>query len=199
MPSVKASRPERLPRPGGRLRNHPFRAAVAAVILTVVLPGCSSPEPMTAESNLRLTDEEAKIRWTIDRRDHGQILKAMRSVAPDHRPAERPAPAPHGVRWGDVPAAAFYAAQEAEMAIIRTEPEVDAANDEVRRFTFTLRTIDDRPATLVVERKPEPDIFVATATCGRFGDQEAWAARLVEAFEKKMIAFGRKREWDVEE
>ena len=182
------------------LLRQPLRGDSLAVLLvlaglTVFSIGCA-PDPPAAESNLRLTEDEAKLRWTIDDRDREPILEAMRSVAPDHSPGRRPGPAPHGVRWSDVPEAAYYAAIESEMVILRTEPGEYEAIEQVDEFVFTLRTIDDQPATLTVTRRPEPEVVGVHAVCGVFGDRDDRARDLQRAFDRKLRAFGRKRAWN---
>ncbi|TVQ52498.1 MAG: hypothetical protein EA377_10055 [Phycisphaerales bacterium] len=182
------------------LLRQPLRGECLAVLLllaglAVFSNGCA-PDPPAAESNLRLTEDEATIRWTLDDRDRGPILEAMRSIEPDHQPTRRPGPAPHGVRWSDVPDAAHFAAIESEMVILKTEPGRYEAIDQVDEFVFTLRTIDDQPATLIVTRRPEPEIVEVHAVCGLFGDRDDRARELERAFDRKLRAFGRKRAWN---
>ncbi|NNM24516.1 MAG: hypothetical protein HKO59_00790 [Phycisphaerales bacterium] len=121
----------------------------------------------------------------------------MRSVAPGYRITRTPTPAAAidgRVRWADIPAAARAACREAEIAVVAA-----TANADATAWTFSLRTIEDWPGTLHVERRPPPDHYAATASIGRFPDlpeRRVRAEAVLDQLREKLLAYGRKRSWD---
>lgn len=104
-------------------------------------------------------------------------------------PSERPTAAKSGVRWSDVPLALYWGAGAAEMAIVSSEETGNV-------IRFTLVSVRDEPATLVVERI-EDDATAgvtirATATVGSFGQRTDEAILLEQEFRKALEGLGRK-------
>jgi|JI10StandDraft_1071094.scaffolds.fasta_scaffold754976_2 hypothetical protein len=156
----------------------------ASSLLAVVWAAGCAPEREQVVANHLLTpdDQGAVVEW--DGGDRDQALAAMREALAG-TPSERPTPAADGVRWSDVPAAAYWGAIAAEMAVVSSE-----SGDRVMRFTLV--TVRDEPATLVVERVDEPDRIRATATVGSLGQLADEARRLEHEFRVSLEGFGRK-------
>ena len=137
--------------------------------------------------------------------DQAEILAALRSITQGRTLVNRPRPAPGGLRWSDVEQAAKWAVGEAgvEMAVIETlrhdetgmviDENVFSAGRLIWSYTFRLKTVEDRPAELIVRRRDDYRVYDATATVGRFADDHQRAEALLAAFDQMMRAFGRKR------
>lgn len=93
------------------------------------------------------------------------------------------------MRWSDVPLAASIAAGKAEMGVLSS-----SESESKDTWTFAMVTLDSAPVSLVVVRQPPPDMFLATATVGSFGERKAEAERLVRNFRMTVKDLGRKRE-----
>ena len=172
------------------------RGLLIAAALIGLWPGCSSPPPApyTAESNLRLTPEEGTEKRILDAADQRRALAAMKSVAAGYRSENPPVPAPHGVRWADVPEAVRDACgvEGVEMAVV-SEREYDWG------YRYQLYTIDERPAVLIVRRVPGRKVYEAEATVGRFHDDQARAGALLDAFDAQMRRQGALPKFNQEE
>ena len=162
--------------------------SAAAVCLgwAMVLAACEQPRAAVLSQALA-TDEKL----LLSAADQAEILAAFRSIAQDRTPVNPPRPAPGGLRWSDVQQAAAWAVAEpgVEMAIVQT----------LRHdwgYTFRLKTVEDRPAQLIVRRRDDRSVYEATVTVGRFGDDHQRAEKLRAAFDRMMRAFGRKRGFD---
>ena len=159
-------------------------SAVAVCCCWAILPaGCEQPRAAVLSQALA-TDEKL----LLSPADQAEILAAFRSIVQDRTPVNPPGPAPGGLRWSDVQLAAEWAVAEdgVEMAIVQT----------LRHdwgYTFRLKTIEDRPALLVVRRRDDRSVYETTVTVGRFGDDHQRAEKLRAAFDHMMHAFGRKR------
>ena len=134
-------------------------------------------------------EEKAKLNSS----DRAEILSAFRSITQGRKPVNPPSRATNGVRWSDVPRAATAACNErgVEMAIVE---EID----QDWGYTFILKTVEDKPAKLVVRRLYNAQVYQASATVGRFHDDQKRADKLLAVFEQKMQAFGRKRGFEDE-
>jgi len=143
--------------------------------------------------------------------DQAEILAAFQSIAQGRTPVNPPRPAPGGLRWSDVQPAAAWAVAEpgVEMAIVQTlrHDKNGMVINETARFgasliwgyTFQLKTVEDRPAQLIVRRRDDPSVYETTATVGRFFDDYQRAEKLRAAFDHMMRAFGRKRGFNDDE
>ena len=178
-----------------------FHRSVAAVCLcwAILLAACEQ-RPVVLSQTLK-TDEKL----LLSAADQAEILAAFRSIAQGRTMVNPPRPAPGGLRWSDVQQAAAWAVAEdrVEMTIVKTlrHDETGTVINENERvaerliwgYTFQLKTIEDRPALLVVRRRDDRSVYEATVTVGRFGDDYQRAEKLRTAFDSMMRAFGRKR------
>ncbi len=175
-------------------------AAAICLCCAILLTACEQPRAAVL-SQASATDEKL----LLSAADQAEILAAFRSIAQDRTPVNPPGPAPGGLRWSDVQQAAEWAVAEpgVEMAIVQTLRHDETGmviNEKVRfgerliwGYTFRLKTVEDRPAQLVVRRRDDRSVYEATVTVGRFGDDHQRAEKLRAAFDDMMRAFGRKR------
>ncbi len=164
-------------------------AAAVFFCWAILLAACEQHRPAVLTQTLA-TDEKL----LLSPGDQVEILAAFRSIAQDRTPVNPPRPATGGLRWSDVQQAAAWAVAEdgVEMAIVQT----------LRHdwgYTFRLKTIEDRPAQLIVRRRDDRSVYEATVTVGRFGDDHQRAEKLRAAFDHMMRAFGRKRGFNDDE
>ncbi len=181
-------------------------APAVCLCWAILLAACGQPGPAVLSQALA-TDEKL----LLSAADQAEILAAFRSIAQGRTPVNPPRPAPGGLRWSDVQQAAAWAAAEpgVEMAIVQTlrHDETGTVINEKARFgerliwgyTFRLKTVEDRPAQLIVRRRDDPSVYEATVTVGRFGDDHQRAEKLRAAFDSMMRAFGRKRGFNDDE
>jgi hypothetical protein len=163
-------------------------ARIPLLALIVAAAGCGAPERDPVESNrvLEAGDEGAVRR--LGGTEQAEAIDAMRSAFAGVEP-KRPTPATHGVRWSDVPAAAYWAGLSVEFAIL--ESQVDA---ERARFVYV--GVRDEPAELLVERRPPPEMFIVRARVGTLGQRVDVAATFEAEFRAQLLAFGRKPGFD---
>ena len=176
------------------------RSAAAVCFCWAILLGACEQRPVVLSQALA-TDEKL----LLSAADQAEILAAFRLIARDRTAVNPPRPAPGGLRWSDVQQAAAWAVAEpgVEMAIVQTLRHDETGmviNEKVRFgetlvwcYTFRLKTIEDRPAQLIVRRRDDRSVYETTATVGRFGDDHQRAEKLRKAFDSMMRAFGRKR------
>jgi hypothetical protein len=165
---------------------------VCGAILPVIwaISGCAK-QPYAATTTLRLTPEEQSRKSDLSVADERRIESAFQSLAAGEKAVNPPGPAPHGMRWSDLPRALDAACAEVEMAVVQ-------ATQYEWGTEFTLITIKDYPGTLTVKNIGEPGIYEAHASIGLFGDHTNQADALLAALHKSMLAFGRKREFEVD-
>ncbi|MEE8154244.1 MAG: hypothetical protein V3T53_04715 [Phycisphaerales bacterium] len=181
-------------------------AAAVCLCWAILLAACEQPKAAVLSQALA-TDEKL----LLSAADQAEILAAFQSIAQDRSPVNPPGPAPGGLRWSDVQQAAEWAVAESgvEMAIVQTlrhDERGTVINEKVRFgerlvwcYTFRLKTVEDRPAQLIVRRRDDPSVYEATVTVGRFGDDHQRAEKLRAAFDSMMRAFGRKRGFNDDE
>jgi hypothetical protein len=163
------------------------RLALACVALLPVA-GCPSKQNPVL-SNERFPEERHDPQLLLTPEDRSAMVSAMQSTV-EGGPAPLPlARAKGGARWSDVPLAASIAAGKAEMGMVSS-----SESESKDTWTFSLLTLDSAPVSLVVVRRPAPDMFLATATVGSFGERRAEAERLVRNFRMTIKDLGRKRE-----
>ncbi len=209
-----AHRAHAVPCPACMRRRHTDLAALMPVWVCAVawagaawglggLAGCASkPRPAADTALTQQPDEPATI-GSPSPEVRNEIIAAFRSL-PSADAASTSAPvvgaAAQG-RWSDVYAAVLYACDDAEMAVVRK-----------REFTwgwvFDIRTVEDWPATLIIQRSDSTEgassipagavhrtgaIYHASAIVGRLHDRSTRAQALLDAFDRHLLAFGRKR------
>ena len=76
------------------------------------------------------------------------------------------------------------------------DENVVSAGRLIRSYTFRLKTVEDRPAELIVRRRNDYRVYDATATVGRFANDHRRADALLTAFDQMRRAFGRKRDFN---
>lgn len=133
------------------------------------------------------------MRPVLNDRDRADIRAAFAALVAEHEPVSPPRPAEHGVRWSDVQLAAYYAAMDVEMAIMRTHRSTIDGQDQLR---FDLRSANEVRSELTVLRVDDERVYHASATVGLFEDDHEAAARLLAAFDRRMRGFGRKRSFE---
>jgi hypothetical protein len=161
----------------------PALLGISFLSLAAALTACA-PERDPIEANELLSHEDQGAVAVLSP-DEGDEAKAAMRAAFEGTPVERPTQAADGVRWSDVPAAAYWGALEVEMAIVRSAETPEG-------LRFELVTVREEPATLLVERVDAPERIRATATVGTFGQRTDDARALEVAFRTALEAFGRK-------
>jgi hypothetical protein len=166
------------------------RAGAAACALMVVasLAGCPSKQNPVL-SNERYPGEKHDPQLIMDSQQRATVVAAMQSTVAGGAAPEPLTRAEGGMRWSDVPLAARIAAGKAEMGVLSS-----SESESKDTWTFSMLTLDSAPVSLVVVRRPPPDMFLATATVGSFGERKAEAERLVRNFRMTIKDLGRKRE-----
>lgn len=167
-----------------------FLAVTAGLSCSISWTGCAK-EPYAATTNLRLTDEERSQKVNLSAADDREVEGILGSVARGESVVDPPGPAPHGMRWSDLPQAVDAACEETEMAVVRTTTHTWGTE-------FVIVTVEDYPGTLTVKNVGEPAVYEADASIGLFGNHETRANALLAALRKSMLAFGKKREFDVD-
>ena len=157
--------------------------------MAALVAGCSQA-PAAADWR-PLTPEEAQLKPVLDARDENRVERSFGDLASGHKPVNPPRRAPMGVRWSDVELAVPEACADAEMAVVET-----FLSDDKSRYEFRLKTIEDFPATLTVQRTNDSSVYERSATVGRFNDHPERVNDLLKALDKQMRAFGRKRKID---
>ncbi len=168
---------------------HAIRIFSLLVTSACLLAGCSSKiNPI--ETNISYGPDDRFATRVLDASDRSEVITIMQESV--YGPTDDPArPAPHGVRWSDVRLAAVKAGGTLELAVLSLTEEEDGA---VKRLELV--SIGEVPVELVVRRAPEPRIYEASATAGLFDDRDELAARLIEAFDDAMRAYGSKPGWN---
>ncbi len=171
-------------------RGSAVRVGCVACALCAVAPlaGCPSKQNPVL-SNERFPGEHHDPQLIMDQAQRDQVVAAMQSTVAGGAAPEPLTRAEDGMRWSDVPLAASIAAGKAEMGVLSSS-ESEAKDT----WTFSMVTLDSAPVSLVIVRRPPPDMFLATATVGSFGERKAEAERLVRHFRMTVKDLGRKRE-----
>ncbi|MEE9131143.1 MAG: hypothetical protein V3T84_14075 [Phycisphaerales bacterium] len=181
-------------------------AAAVSLCWAILLAACEQPKAAVLSQALATNEK-----LLLTAADQAEILAAFQSIAQGRTAVNPPRPAPGGLRWSDVQLAAEWAVAEpgVEMAIVQTlrhDERATVINEKVLFgerliwcYTFRLKTVEDRPAQLIVRRRDDPSVYETTVTVGRFGDDHQRAEKLRVAFDSMMRAFGRKRGFNDDE
>lgn len=158
-----------------------------------VVVGCS--QPYAASDVHPLTPCEQNLKFILDRQDQQRVDSTFAGLAVGHKAVDPPsvAAAPTRMRWSDVEIAVVYACDEAEMAVVST-----SLNEEKTRYQFQLKTIEDWPGELIVERVDDVRVYLATVCIGLFNNHPDRAEKLRSALESQMKSFGKKRKINFE-
>jgi len=162
--------------------------AACALVALAPLAGCPSKQNPVL-SNERFPDEKHDPQLIMDSQQRATVVAAMQSTVAGGAAPEPMTRAEGGMRWSDVPLAASIAAGKAEMGVLSS-----SESESRDTWTFSMVTLDSAPVSLVIVRRPPPDMFLATATVGSFGERKAEAERLVRNFRMTVKDLGRKRE-----
>lgn len=176
------------------------RAVAAAAALAGAGGGCARSYPNAVSFNQDLPEEATdgvpgRADQQLTPRQQDEALAAMRSVAAGHTVVDRPAPAPRGVRWSEIPRAVAWACGRAgvEMVVVATEQDPD-------EYRFDLLTIENWPGQLVIARGTGGSVYrVVSAQVGRFPDAPENAERaklLVSKFEQRLKVLGARRQFN---
>ena len=192
-----------------------MRWTAAALLLPSLMASCNPPN--TPALNETLAPDDRWNQVVLDGRDRDRAVAIMRETSTVADP-EFPFPAPRGVRWSDVPAAASAAAAEVEMAVVRAarlnapdatpDPDwrdaflakppaslVGDPGDGRERWVFEVKSIRDERGWLVVVRDPgaaRGEVGPASAEIGVVGERTADANALVDAFARQLRELGAK-------
>ena len=112
----------------------------------------------------------------------GELVDALGATAVG-MPTDPLTSAPDAVRWSDVKVAA-------NAAIVAAEMGLRSATLKGETWTFEIETHGGEPATLTVVRRDPPEMYLATASVGTFGERFDNAERIVREFRMKMRKFG---------
>lgn len=164
-----------------------MRIACALAALAA-LAGCPSKQNPVL-SNERFPDERHDPQLIMSDAQRAEVVAAMQSTVAGGAAPQPLTQAEDGMRWSDVPLAVSIAAGKSEMGMLSS-----SESQSKDTWTFSLVTLDSSPVSLVIVRKPPPDMFLATATVGSFGERKAEAERLVRNFRMTVKDLGRKRE-----
>lgn len=164
-----------------------LRMALACVALAPLV-GCPNKQNPVL-SNERFPGETHDPQLIMDTSQRSSVVAAMQSTVAGGATPQPMTRAKGGMRWSDVPLAVSIAAGKAEMGLLSS-----SESETKDTWTFSLLTLDSAPVSLVVVRRPPPDMFLATATVGSFGERRAEAERLVRNFRMTIKDLGRKRE-----
>ena len=171
---------------------HGLAARVActacATLALAPLAGCPSKQNPVL-SNERFAGETHDPQLIMSGAQRADVVAAMQSTVAGGAVPQPLTRAEDGMRWSDVPLAASIAAGKAEMGVLSSS---ESASKDT--WTFSMITLDSAPVSLVIVRRPPPDMFLATAMVGAFGERKAEAERLVRHFRMTVKDLGRKRE-----
>ena len=171
---------------------------VALVAVVVGLAGCSGSYPNAVAHNRDLAEEAdngvpGRSDQQLTGRQKSASLRAMKSVAAGHTVVNRPAAAPRGVRWSEIPRAVGWACGQAGVEMVVTNTFADP--DE---YQFELLTIENFPAELVIVQGTGNRVYeVESVWVGRFPEQPQHverAALLVSHFEARLRVLGSRKQ-----
>ena len=163
----------------------PLLLGLAAAI--TIIAGCQTSRPAAAVQAMTREDEPWKP--LLSEGEQHRTINAMASAKPAEVPQVTPSTGPSRGRWSDVPDGVRLAAASVEMAVVTKQLREDV-------WEFALLTIEDKPATLRVQRTNDDRVWQASAAVGLFNDDINRRDALLDAFEKKMHELSRKRKFE---
>ena len=167
-----------------------FHSPVLVVGILMAALACGCAETLNPVStNISYGPDDQFANRVLSAADRREVLTIMKESVTG--PADDPAvPARYGVRWTDVLLAARAACKDLECAVVSMTEAEDGA---VKRIDII--TLDDQPVVLTVERRPEPEIYRASARAGLFENRIELSGRLIERFDVAMRRYGAKPGW----
>lgn len=158
----------------------------ALILMLTGNSGCGS-QPFAATTNKYIPGEpDTQPHRVLNASEQIQVASSFHATATGQVAHRTIGPAAGGIRWSDLDLALSYACDDVEMAVVHTTLHEWGVECQ-------LRTIDDYPATLTVERIDDGSTYNATAVVGRFGDRFDQAEALLAALDRQWHAFGSKR------
>jgi hypothetical protein len=142
---------------------------------------------------------------TLAASHQAEAVAVMQATTGRPETADRPARAPRGVRWSDVPLALANACDEegVEMTVVRARAydaqDVEMTGTRTRdeqphKYVFDLRTVENWPGQLVVRRGDGGQVYdITEVSIGRFPDDPDRVDRaeaLVKAFKEQLERLG---------
>ncbi len=156
-------------------------AKACAMILMLCAVACQ-PKENPVLSNEQFAGEAYPSNALLSQAQRNEVVAALRATAIG-MPTDPLTKAPDAVRWSDVKAAAKAAIVAAEMGVVKST--LDGTT-----WTFEIETQGGEPATLTVVQRDAPEMYLATATVGTFGERFESAERIVREFRMAMRRFG---------
>ncbi|MSR70287.1 MAG: hypothetical protein EXS17_08085 [Phycisphaerales bacterium] len=154
--------------------------SVGAVVALCCV-GCQ-PKENPVLSNEQFPGEIYPSNVLLTQAQRGEVVAALRATAVG-MPTDPLTKAPDAVRWSDVKAAANAAIVAAEMGLVKSTLDGET-------WTFEIETQGGEPAKLTVVKRAAPEMYLATATVGTFGERFDNAERIVREFRMAMRRFG---------
>ena len=119
--------------------------------------GCSATYPDAIAFNRDLPEEAddgipGRSSQHLTARQATDSLKAMKAVSAGHTVVDRPAPAPRGVRWSEIPRAVGWAGGRDGVELVITE-----TYERPDEYRFELLTIENWP--FIQETSPQNRMF----------------------------------------
>ncbi len=173
----------------------------AAVVLAMAVAhtGCASYPNAVEFNRVDAAEADAGIPGRADQfltpAQQAEVMRSLKTIAAGATVVNPPAPAPHGVRWSEIPQALAWACDEdgVEMTIVET-------HQDIYGYDFTLRTIESWPARLVIGHGRGEQVYEITeVSVGRFPDNPERVERgaaLVKAFEKWLRTMGARKRFN---
>jgi hypothetical protein len=159
--------------------------AIVAMSLTAFEAACAKPPPPAAFRHAESGLHEPKWERALTNYDQKEVEAAFRGFSEGQPQQDRPLPS-ETARWEDLPLALDDATDDAEVAVVARLIEAD-------QHTYQLKTTDNVPGTLVIERVHGPHAYRATAHFGRTIRDDQTAQRLLRALAQRMSEAARKR------
>ncbi len=156
------------------------RTAFAAIVFL----GCVACQPKENPvlSNEQFPGEKHPSNVLLSNEQQADVVAALRATAVG-MPTDPLTSAPNAVRWSDVKAAAHAAIVAADMGVVKSTLDGET-------WTFEIETQGGEPAKLTVVRRDPPEMYLATASVGTFGERFDNAERIVREFRMAMRRFG---------
>lgn len=162
-----------------RVARKTCRACAAVALLCCV---ACEPKENPVLSNEQFPGEKYPPNVLLSNEQRAEVVAALRATAVG-MPTDPLASAPNAVRWSDVKAAAHAAIVAADMGVVNSTLDGET-------WTFEIETQGGEPAKLTVVRRDPPEMYLATASVGTFGERFDNAERIVREFRMAMRRFG---------